>query len=166
MLTSGKGGDFNAPHINWPMLDVTPLAGTHRQIYQRLIDISLYHNIEQIIDKPTRGDNILDLFLTNNKSALNNFETLPRIGKAENDIVYNHRDQWATRSTKYSSPQRIHFSESYLRWNEIETLYPPQLPAKHYRTNLSKYTVDCFENNSHKSYARIYPTETNNAYFG
>ena len=22
------GGDFNAPHINWPLLEVTPLAGT------------------------------------------------------------------------------------------------------------------------------------------
>ena len=35
------GGDFNAPHINWPLLEVRPLAGTKRQIYQRLIDISL-----------------------------------------------------------------------------------------------------------------------------
>ena len=24
------GGDFNAPHINWPLLEVTPLAGTKR----------------------------------------------------------------------------------------------------------------------------------------
>ena len=63
------GGDFNAPHINWPLLEVTPLAGTKRQIYQRLIDISLHHNIEQVIDKPTRGDNILDLFLTNIEQA-------------------------------------------------------------------------------------------------
>ena len=60
------GGDFNAPHINWPMLEVTPLAGTKRQIYQRPIDISLHHNIEQIIDKPTKGDNILDLFRPRN----------------------------------------------------------------------------------------------------
>ena len=45
------GGDFNAPHIDWPLLEVTPLAGTKRQIYQRLIDISLHHNIEQVIDK-------------------------------------------------------------------------------------------------------------------
>ena len=75
------GGDFNAPHINWPLLEVTPPAGTKRHIYQRLIDISLHHNIEQIIDidKPTRGDNILDLFLTNNKSALQHFQTLPPI---------------------------------------------------------------------------------------
>ena len=106
------GGDFNAPHINWPLLEVTPLAGTKRQIYQRLIDISLHHNIEQLIDKPTREEIIiLDLFLTNNKSALQNFETLPPIGKADHDIVYSHREQCATQSTKYSSPQRIHFSE-------------------------------------------------------
>ena len=82
------GGDFNAPHNNWPLLEVTPLAGTKRHIFERLIDISLHHNIEQIIDKQTKGENILDLFLTNNKSALQNFETLPPIGKADHDIVY------------------------------------------------------------------------------
>ena len=99
----GGGGDFNAPHLNWPPLEVTPLAGTKRHIYQRLIDISLHHNIEQIIDKPTRGDNILHLFLTNNKSALQNFETLPPIGKADHDIVYIEID---ARPNRQNTPQR------------------------------------------------------------
>ena len=99
------GGDFNAPHINWPLLEVTPLAGTKRQIYQRLIDISLHHNIEQVIDKPTRGDNILDLFLTNNKSALQNFETLPPIGKADHDINRNSLPSSMTCKVLPNKPQ-------------------------------------------------------------
>ena len=51
-------------------------------IYQRLI----HHNIEQIIDKPTRGDNIW-LFLTNNKSPPQNSDALPPIGNADHDMV-------------------------------------------------------------------------------
>ena len=72
------GGDFNAPHIDWSSMEVSPLAGgSRRQEQQRLIDISLDHNIEQTIDKPTRGGNILDLLFTNNKSTLQNVFTMP-----------------------------------------------------------------------------------------
>ena len=124
------GGDFNAPHINWPLLEVTPLAGTKRQIDQRLIDISLHHNIEQIIDKPTRGDNILDLFLTNNKSALRNFETLPPIGKADHDIVYIEIN---ARPNRQNTPQRNVFIFRNANWDGIKSkLDPSQLHAKHY----------------------------------
>ena len=66
------GGDFNAPHIDWSSMEVSPMAGGRRQKQQRLIDISLENNIEQTIDKPTRGGNILDLLFTNNKSTLQN----------------------------------------------------------------------------------------------
>ena len=112
------GGDFNAPHINWPLLEVTPLAGTKRQIYQRLIDISLHHNIEQIIDKPTRGDNILDLFLTNNTSALQTFETLPPIGKADHDIVYIEIN---ARPNRQNTPQRNIFIFRNANWDGIKS---------------------------------------------
>ena len=112
------GGDFNAPHINWPLLEVTPLAGTKRQIYQRLIDISLHHNIEQVIDKPTRGDNILDLFLTNNKSALQHFETLPPIGKADHDIVYIEIN---ARPNRQNTPHRKVFIVRNANWDGIKS---------------------------------------------
>ena len=111
-------GDFNAPHINWPLLEVTPLAGTKRQIYQRLIDISLHRNIEQVIDKPTRGDNILDLFLTNNKSALQNFETLPPIGKADHDIVYIEIN---ARPNRQNTPHHNVFIYWNANWDAIKS---------------------------------------------
>ena len=40
-------GDFNAPNIDWSSMEVSPMAGGRRQEQQRLIDISLDHNIEQ-----------------------------------------------------------------------------------------------------------------------
>ena len=33
------GGDFNAPHIDWSSMEVSPMAGGKRQEQQRLIDI-------------------------------------------------------------------------------------------------------------------------------
>ena len=38
------------------------------------------HNLDQVIDKPTRGDRILDLLFTNDKSSLQKTEILPGIG--------------------------------------------------------------------------------------
>ena len=63
------------------------MAGGRRQEQQRLIDISLDHNIEQTIDKPTRRGNILDLLFTNNKSTLQNFFIMPPLGKSDHDII-------------------------------------------------------------------------------
>ena len=164
VTTIWLGGDFNASHINWPLLEVTPLAGTKRQIYQRLIDISLHHNIEQIIDKPTRGDNILDLFLTNNKSALQNFETLPPIGKADHDIVYIEIN---ARPNRQNTPHCNVFIFRNANWDGIESklstlLNHIQSTTEQTSVNTGESTLfDYFENNSLKSYARIYPTETN-----
>ena len=81
------GGDFNAPNIDWSSMEVSPMAGGRRQEQQRLIDISLDHNIEQTIDKPTRGGNILDLLFTNNKSTLQHFVIMPPLGKSDHDII-------------------------------------------------------------------------------
>ena len=65
------------------------MAGGRRQEQQRLIDISLDHNIiEQTIDKPTRGGNILDLLFTNNKSTLQHFVIMMPLGKSDHDIIY------------------------------------------------------------------------------
>ena len=123
------GGDFNAPHINWPLLEVTPLAGTKRQIYQRLNDISLHHNIEQIIDKPT--NNTLDLFLNNNKSALQNFETLPPIGKADHDIVYIEIN---ARPNRQNTPQRNIFIFRKANWDGIKSKLATLLNCMHSTT--------------------------------
>ena len=60
------GGDFNAPHVDWSSLEMAPAAGGKRALYQHLVDITMDHNLDQVLDKPTRGDNILDLLLTNN----------------------------------------------------------------------------------------------------
>ena len=111
------GGDFNALHIDWPSLVISLEAGGKRAIYQRLIDISLEHNIEQVIDKPTRGDNILDLLFTNNKSTLHKFDTLPPLGKSDHDIIYS---EITVRPNRVNPPYRTVYIFRKANWEGIK----------------------------------------------
>ena len=46
-------------------------------------------NLQQMVNTPTRQENILDLFLTNTPSLVQNTETLPSLGTSDHDIVYH-----------------------------------------------------------------------------
>ena len=81
------GGDFDARFVDWSSLEVSPSAGSERPQNQKLIDLSLDHNLDQVADKPLKGDWILDLFFTNGKSSLQKTEILPGIGKSDHEIV-------------------------------------------------------------------------------
>ena len=107
------GGDFNAPHIDWSSMEVSPMAGGRRQEQQRLIDISLDHNIEQTIDKPTRGGNILDLLFINNKSTLQHLQ----LGKSDHDIIYAEIN---VRPNRVCTPHRKVFSFRKADWDGIK----------------------------------------------
>ena len=72
--------------------EVKQEAGGKRALYQQLVDISLDHNLEQVVNTPTRGENILDLMFTNNRSGLNKVSTLPPLGKTDHDIIYAEVD--------------------------------------------------------------------------
>ena len=58
------------------------------------VDISLDHNLEQVVNIPTQGENISDLMFPNNGSGLNmlnKVSALPSLGKAR-DIIYAEVD--------------------------------------------------------------------------
>ena len=57
-------GDFNAPYIDWSIPGV--IKGTCYSIaHEELLGVAQDHGLEQVVLKPTRGNNILDLFFTN-----------------------------------------------------------------------------------------------------
>ena len=69
-------GDMNLPSINWPsgsMKSSCPSQSQHSQF----LDILTDHGLVQIIDKPTREENVLDLIAVNNPSLLNRLEVVP-----------------------------------------------------------------------------------------
>ena len=78
--------------MKWKTQEVKQEAGGEQALYQQLVDISLDHNLEQVVNIPTRGENILYLMLTNNRSGLNKVSTLPPLGKAHHDIIYAEVD--------------------------------------------------------------------------
>ncbi|KAF2349954.1 Endonuclease/exonuclease/phosphatase [Trinorchestia longiramus] len=66
-------GDFNLPHINW----------TSRQSQapgSKLIDLMNNHSLQQHVNEPTRGNNILDLVMTTTDLSINGLEVTDKIG--------------------------------------------------------------------------------------
>ena len=59
------------------------------QQHKLLLDIINDHSLTQTVNVPTRQDKILDLFLTNYPSIVNNLETMPPIGESDHNIVFS-----------------------------------------------------------------------------
>ena len=66
------GGDFNLPGINWEYMSVNSHIDDSKSL--TLLDCLHSNNFTQLIEKPTRGNNILDLPLTSNPNIASNEE--------------------------------------------------------------------------------------------
>ena len=77
-------GDFNAPCINWESMSLFTNR-THVTAHSSLIDVMQEHGLEQIVNQPTRHQNILDLFFLNHPSVKHTIDILPGLG--DHDIV-------------------------------------------------------------------------------
>lgn len=92
MVSSTKGniwvlGDFNFPHFLWDDNTSTIKAEfKYTNLYEDFISILDDHNLTQMVTEQTRGENILDLFLTNNPTLVKKINILP--GIVDHDIVY------------------------------------------------------------------------------
>ena len=71
-------GDMNYPDIDWQ--DRTLKTGNkYTNLHNNFLDMIDEHHLSQVIKDPTRGENTLDLFLTNNETFVTNNQTLPGI---------------------------------------------------------------------------------------
>lgn len=64
-------------------------------IHHRFTDILDDNGLTQIVDEPTRGNNVLDLITTNYPSSFSRTEIIP--GLSDHDIVYTEIDVVPTR---------------------------------------------------------------------
>ena len=111
------GGDFNLGHIDWSVpyvLPGKPDSAQHHQLINIINDLSL----EQIVDKPTRGERTLDLILTNTPSLFNGIKTLPPVGNADHDIVFTECETSLKRIKKQS---RTIFKYTKANWENIKS---------------------------------------------
>lgn len=77
-------GDLNMPIINWGDWSVDGGSASSRTQAEALISFGRNHLLDQYVDRPTRGDNILDIFMTNND------ELIHRI-YVEDTVMSDHR---------------------------------------------------------------------------
>ncbi len=82
------GGDFNLPKIDWIDLKVTP-QNPDVKLSNMLINTANDFFLSQVVNHPTRKDNILDLFFTSNPSLINRVTTAPPLSiEADHNIVF------------------------------------------------------------------------------
>ena len=78
------GGDFNLPDINWINSTITgnQYPATINQLF---LDLKDDLGLSQTVTKPTRGNNILDLFFTNNINLIKKSEVIS--GTSDHEAV-------------------------------------------------------------------------------
>ncbi|KAJ8019402.1 hypothetical protein HOLleu_42043 [Holothuria leucospilota] len=67
-------GDFNLPDINWDTASFT-LRGRYPGPSKLMLDLAVDYNLLQVVKKPTRENNILDLCFTNDPSFVTHAQT-------------------------------------------------------------------------------------------
>ena len=73
-------GDFNLPIRRWG----DPLnSHTGHSLYTNLLESSLY----QLVEQPTRGENILDLVLTTNENVVGNVKVGPEFSSSDHRVI-------------------------------------------------------------------------------
>ncbi|MES9882305.1 MAG: reverse transcriptase family protein [Sedimenticola sp.] len=91
MVANEKGniwilGDFNLPKFTWDNSEpVVSHDCQHQTVYDYFLNILDDFNLSQMVSKPTRFQNILDLFLTTNGTLVKRVYNLPGLG--DHDIV-------------------------------------------------------------------------------
>ena len=76
-------GDFNQPNVDWNNLCTIPSTWACSKTANKLINVTVENGLDQVVDKPTRGNNILDLVLTNNTNVIRKIEVEPGLGDHE-----------------------------------------------------------------------------------
>ncbi|MCG8034813.1 MAG: hypothetical protein JAZ03_21935, partial [Candidatus Thiodiazotropha taylori] len=108
--TIWTSGDFNLPDIDWEYNTITSY-NYNRSINQHLLDLLYDTGSEQMIKFPTRGNNTLDLFITNRPSLI--VKTKPAPGLSDHDIVFVEA---GTQAARKKLPKRKIFL-----WKNVNT---------------------------------------------
>ena len=72
------GGDFNLAGVDWENNTVLQNCA-HKPAANSLITSMITHSLSQLQREPTRGDNVLDLFITNKPSITKSCVSVPGI---------------------------------------------------------------------------------------
>ncbi|XP_052690219.1 uncharacterized protein LOC128168147 [Crassostrea angulata] len=79
-------GDFNLPDIDWPTLSINSHLYPSKMSAEYTITPGDC-GVQQLVNTPTRGDKILDLFFTNNPSLVQRCKVIPGVGDHEAVLI-------------------------------------------------------------------------------
>ena len=92
MVSQQKGdiwvlGDLNYPKLDWDAEDIPFIRPgcTQTKLYEGFIETLKEFSLMQMVREPTRGGNILDLFLTTNHTLVKSVSIIP--GLSDHNIV-------------------------------------------------------------------------------
>ena len=162
-------GDLNLPNIDWNLY-CTNGHNYHLQLCEKFIDTLLDHSLSQLVDSPTRKDNILDIFATNRPSLVTKCAVIPGISDHEavlivSDIAAKIKPPgtrkiflWRKANFDYIKAKIQQFSDSLLvnyrsdqpvsiLWNNFKSLRDDCLnliPTKSISTNNSHPWISTF----------------------
>ena len=84
------GGDFNLSDVDWSTNSV-PKYATKGTLCQNLLNITAEYSLSQMVTETTHhtddSDTLIDLFLTNNPSTVNNIIHMPGLGVCKHDTI-------------------------------------------------------------------------------
>jgi hypothetical protein len=82
-------GDFNLPGWIWKTKNFKPNTPCPKN-HHKFIDMLNDNGLAQMVEEPTRGENTLELVISNNPSCITRVHTLP--GISDHDIVFAEVD--------------------------------------------------------------------------
>lgn len=110
-------GDFNLPEMNWSNESPSDSC-KFKDMYENFTENLINHNLEQMVKIPTRGKNILDLFLTNIPGQVHETRTLPSLGSSDHDIVFH---EVKIKRGRFRQAPRMVKSYKKANWSEFKT---------------------------------------------
>ncbi|KAI8514688.1 hypothetical protein Bbelb_072790 [Branchiostoma belcheri] len=107
-------GDFNFPSWDWETMTFKPNPA-HTTLHRQFVDLLYDTGLDQMVLEPTRGENTLDLVLTNCPSLIPRVEVIP--GISDHNIVYF---EFKTKPDALQNAKRTIFLYGRANWDSMK----------------------------------------------
>ena len=117
-------GDFNSPFVNWSIGSLSGSTLHMQRQAEALIDFMNEYCLQQCVTEPTRINNILDLFMTNNSSILCQVIVLDTVVSDHRLIlVGTYIDNVNVPHHDYPEAQdfaKLNFNSNLIEWQKLD----------------------------------------------
>ena len=120
-------GDLNFPKLQWPSTTIEGGSQSDRLQAQLMLEFFGKHFLEQIIEKPTRGENILDLFAVNNHELVLDYQIMLKSAISDHNLVLIKTTQFlvseAQKTPNCAPLFSLDFFNKNVNWDMVRTKF-------------------------------------------